>query len=125
MNAVREPREPSLAGSRSGAADAAKAGTADGEGLSGGSAGSGTPRLALPGNLPRSLRYLDDGQLDELLRAAAAEARRRGWKVQAEPHPGRPTRDVSESAPAPRPGRALNRFLPAWNESFARRWRPG
>ena len=76
-----------------------KPGTADGEGLSGGTAGSETPRLALPGNLPRSLRYLDDGQLDELLRAAAAEARRRGWKVQAEPHPGRPKRDVSESVP--------------------------
>ena len=81
-----------------------KPGTADGEGLGGGSAGSGTPRLALPGNLPRSLRYLDDGQLDELLRAAAAEARRRGWKVQAEPHRGRPKRDVSESSEsAPRP----------------------
>ena len=36
------------------------------------------PRIALPGNLARSLRHLDDAQLKELLRAATAEARRRG-----------------------------------------------
>ena len=36
------------------------------------------PRLALPGNLARSLRHLDDAQLEELLRTATAEARRRG-----------------------------------------------
>ncbi len=37
---------------------------------------SGT--LALPANLGRSLRHLDDGDLDRLLEAVAAEARRRG-----------------------------------------------
>ena len=36
------------------------------------------PRLTLPGNLARSLRHLDDVQLEELLRTATAEARRRG-----------------------------------------------
>lgn len=36
------------------------------------------PKLALPEDLARSLRYLDDAQLKELLRAATAEARRRG-----------------------------------------------
>ena len=35
-------------------------------------------RLALPGNLARSLRHLDDAPLEELLRTARAEARRRG-----------------------------------------------
>ena len=34
--------------------------------------------MALPANLERSLRHLDDAQLDRLLEAAAAEARRRG-----------------------------------------------
>ena len=34
------------------------------------------PRLALPGNLARSLRHLDDAQSEELLRTATAEARR-------------------------------------------------
>ncbi len=42
----------------------------------GGSRVSGT--LALPANLERSLRHLDDGDLDRLLEAVAAEARRRG-----------------------------------------------
>ena len=48
-----------------------------------GEAGPGgeAPRLLLPGDLPRSLRHLDDGQLEELLRAAGAEARRRGLKA--------------------------------------------
>ncbi|MDE0173722.1 MAG: hypothetical protein OYH76_01855 [Defluviicoccus sp.] len=36
------------------------------------------PRLALPADLARSLRHLDDAQLEELLRTATAEARRRG-----------------------------------------------
>ena len=40
---------------------------------------SPTPgKLVLPANLGRSLRYLDDGDLDRLLEAAAAELRRRG-----------------------------------------------
>ena len=34
--------------------------------------------LALPADLGHSLRYLDDAQLDRLLEAAGAEARRRG-----------------------------------------------
>ena len=34
--------------------------------------------LALPADLGRALRYLDDAQLDRLVEAAAAEARRRG-----------------------------------------------
>ncbi|MDE0617547.1 MAG: hypothetical protein OXH87_08155 [Rhodospirillaceae bacterium] len=34
--------------------------------------------MALPADLERSLRHLDDAQLDRLLEAAAAEAQRRG-----------------------------------------------
>ena len=34
--------------------------------------------MALPADLERSLRHLDDAQLDRLLEAAAAEAHRRG-----------------------------------------------
>ena len=55
-------------------------GAGEGTGRSGGSrAGGGAPvTLALPANLNRSLRHLDDGDLDRLLEAATAEARRRG-----------------------------------------------
>ncbi|MDE0173663.1 MAG: hypothetical protein OYH76_00440 [Defluviicoccus sp.] len=49
---------------------------------SGGSASEGGAHvqgtLALPANLSRSLRHLDDADLDRLLEAATAEARRRG-----------------------------------------------
>lgn len=38
----------------------------------------GTQGLALPGDLERALRYLDDAQLDRLLQAVAAEDQRRG-----------------------------------------------
>ena len=48
-------------------------------------AGEPRPRFVLPGNLPRSLRHLEDGQLEDLLRAATAEARRRGWEAAAAP----------------------------------------
>ena len=44
------------------------------EGVGSGVAGT----LALPANLGRPLRHLDDGDLDRLLEAVAAEARRRG-----------------------------------------------
>ena len=41
-------------------------------------AGNRPGSLALPSDLGRALRYLDDAQLDRLLEAASAEARRRG-----------------------------------------------
>lgn len=64
-----------------------------------GSAGEKPPTLALPGNLAHSLRHLDDAQLDELLRATAAEARRRGSIAgQAGQGPGQA---ASKSAPGP------------------------
>ena len=45
--------------------------------------GVGQPRYALPSDLAGSLRHLDDGQLDRLMRAVAEEARRRGRPVDA------------------------------------------
>ena len=71
-----------------------------------GQAGSGgeAPRLLLPGNLPRSLRHLDDGQLEELLRAAGAEARRRGLKAaEADRRQPKGRKPAGEAAPL-RPG---------------------
>ncbi len=63
------------------------------------------PRLLLPGNLPRSLRHLDDGQLEELLLAAGAEARRRGLKVPEtdgrRPAGGASPAPAARTAPAP------------------------
>ena len=64
-----------------------------------GSAGArraGRPRYVLPSDLSGSLRHLDDGQLDRLLRAVAEEARRRG----------RPVDDRGTSPPSPAPGKA-------------------
>ena len=40
-----------------------------------------TPTLALLGDIDRSLRLLDDNQLDHLVKAAIQEARRRGREV--------------------------------------------
>ena len=40
--------------------------------------GDTSRRLTLPSDLPASLQYLDDAQLDTLLHAVKAEARRRG-----------------------------------------------
>jgi len=51
--------------------------------------------IALPADLERSLRHLDDAQLDRLLEAAAAEAQRRGWTD------GRKTETETRGKPAP------------------------
>ena len=56
------------------------------------------PRLALPGDLAGSLRYLEDDQLDALLHAVNAEAERRGWKV-PRADPRGPRRDATGPAP--------------------------
>ncbi len=47
-------------------------------GATGGRRPANAPRLALPTDLGRSLRLLDDEQLDRLEKAVAAEVRRRG-----------------------------------------------
>ena len=56
------------------------------------------PRLALPGDLAGSLRHLDNAQLDALLRAATAEAERRGWKTKRADRGGQ-RRDAAGAAP--------------------------
>ena len=64
-----------------------------------GSAGArraGRPRYVLPSDLSGSLRHLDDGQLDRLLRAVAKEARRHG----------RPVDGGGTSPPPPAPNKA-------------------
>ena len=75
---------------------------------------SGKPGLALPADLGRSLRLLDDDALDRLLEAAIGEARRRGRAVpqgspgesrQAEP-PG-PTKGSPKTARTPDRGGAV------------------
>ena len=48
-----------------------------------------TPGLALPADLGKSLRLLDDEQLDGLTGAVTAEARRRGLRVPSEAWAGR------------------------------------
>ena len=63
-----------------------------------GSAGArraGRPRYVLPSDLSGSLRRLDDGQLDRLLRAVAEEVRRRGLRVD----------DGRTPPPSPAPGK--------------------
>ena len=62
-----------------------------------GSGGAGQPRYALPSDLAGSLRRLDDGELDRLLRAAAEEARRRGRPGDGDP--SSPRRSASGKAP--------------------------
>ena len=59
--------------------------------------GAGQPRYALPSDLSGSLRRLDNGQLDRLLRAVLDEARRRGRSIG----------DDGSGAPASRSGKAL------------------
>ena len=48
------------------------------------SIGDTSTQIALPSDLPASLQYLDDAQLDTLLHAVEAEARRRGRPAEDE-----------------------------------------
>ena len=73
--------------------------------------GGGTPGVALPGDLERALHYLDDAQLDRLVKAAAAEAQQRGRQAGEETAaesgrkggkgPGRAARGRSDRQAAP------------------------
>ena len=64
---------------RSGGGTGKRGGSRPGDDASEGSAGGHRPvALALPADLDRSLRHLDDAALDRLVEAATAEARRRG-----------------------------------------------
>ena len=80
----------------------------------------GRPRLALPGDLPGSLRHLDDGQLETLLRATSAEAERRGWKT-ARADLRREPKEASRTAPGGRaPQRAGSWSLTPGQEKIVR-----
>ena len=62
----------------------------------GGSAGAHRPgALALPADLARSLRHLDDADLDRLVEAVIAEARRRGRQT------GKTSQGRARRKPAP------------------------
>ena len=75
------------------------------------SSGGATPRYVLPSDLSASLRHLDDMQLDTLLQAVAAEARRRGRPAGADApapaaakkEPGRAARPPSRAKGRPTP----------------------
>ena len=73
-----------------------------------GFAGRRKPGIALPANLDRSLRLLDDDQLDRLAKAVAEEARRRRHDTAGEPSAsGRKTDKPGSARPATaRPARA-------------------
>ena len=76
----------------------------------GGERGIGQPRYALPSDLAGSLRHLDDGQLDRLMRAVAEEARRRGRPVGAGGVcPPAPAPDKASGLPAAPGGKAKKR----------------
>jgi hypothetical protein len=58
-------------------------------------------RLILPKNLPNSIKYLDDRELDHLLEAAIDEAKRRGRPL-ASLEPGRTRTKVGPDEPKPK-----------------------
>ncbi len=60
------------------------------------------PGVALPADLGRSLRLLDDDGLDRLMKAVTEEARRRGRSL-PEDWPGEPRR-AGSSGPRKKPG---------------------
>ena len=67
---------------RSGGGTAKRGGSRLGDDASEDGAGGHRPGgLALPADLGRSLRHLDDADLDRLVEAATAEARRRGRRA--------------------------------------------
>ncbi len=76
----------------------------------GGERGVGQPRYALPSDLAGTLRHLDDGQLDRLMRAVAEEARQRGRPVNAGGVcPPAPAPDKASGLPAAAGGKAKKR----------------
>ena len=58
-----------------------------------------TPGLALPANLGKSLRLLDDEQFDRLIRAVTEEARRRRRGVPDDPTSGRGSKRPGQTKP--------------------------
>ena len=73
------------------------------------SGGKSTTRFALPSDLPASLQYLDDAQLDTLLHAVEVEARRRGRSIADEDRRAARTVKAPPVKPAPRRKPRANR----------------
>ena len=72
--------------------------------------GSGKAGLALPADLGRSLRLLDDDALDRLLEAAVGEARRRGRAMpEGSPGENRQTEPAGPRKGPPKTARASGR----------------
>lgn len=66
----------------------------------------GTRGLALPADLDRALRYLDDAELNRLQQAVSAEARRRGQPAEGDaPESEREDRKTASGATRPAPAR--------------------
>jgi hypothetical protein len=65
-------------------------------------------RPVLPKDLPNSIKYLDDSELDRLLAAAIDEAKRRGRSL-ASLEPSRTRTIVSSDEPKPKPTRPTSR----------------
>ena len=81
---------------RSGGAPARHGGSRSGDDASEVGAGGHRPgALALPADLARSLRHLGDADLDRLVEAATAEARRRGRQA------GKTPQGKAQNKPAP------------------------
>lgn len=79
----------------------------------GGPDGSGQLGYALPTDLSGSLRRLDDGQLDRLLRAVLDEARRRGRSIGDDDTPAAASRGGNAAGPrVAAGGKAKKRMSP-------------
>ena len=80
---------------RSGGRSGKRGGSRPGDGASEGAGAHRPVALALPADLERSLRHLDDADLDRLVEAATAEARRRGRQA------GKTSQGRARGRPAP------------------------
>jgi hypothetical protein len=70
---------------------------------------SGTSlRIGLPGDLPRSLKYLDDAELRKLRDAVDGEIERRGWMTEPK-KPARPVHRTDDAVQIPEGQRNLIR----------------
>ena len=79
----------------SGGRSGKRGGSRPGDGASEGTGAHRPVALALPAHLERSLRHLDDADLDRLVEAATAEARRRGRQA------GKTSQGKGRGRPAP------------------------
>lgn len=84
--------------------------------------GAGQPRYALPSDLSGSLRHLDDGQLDRLMRAVTEELGRRGLANAGVGASLRKTPNTASGVPAAAGGKVKRRVgsIPPGQEKVIR-----